>query len=243
MADLAALTSIAGLVEFARKAIIEYDGRWQAARGQPWKELLTGLELLENLTRTHVEAINKVVAPIEQGEILNTCKYYRDLINDPTFPGGYDRVHGIIASAKQLPQFREGEIHNQLMAVRNELVEFQQVVFVLKYNSYDLADVFDKARDLWSQMASPAQPQPEPQLDQVKAEVGHAFQRASKSLKPNGDSTEPMVTFPLNTSDDVVRLLRTWCRSWQRRSQEVLYGQHGINYAIGRVRMLAPRIE
>ena len=105
-----------------------------------------------------------------------------------------------------------------------------------------MANVFDQAKDLWSRISSGNQPQMDPQVDQLKTNVHHAFRLAFRAITSTQDLSERFGNLPINTPDDVVALLRTWCREWQRHSQNALYGRHGLNYAIGQVKILAPRL-
>jgi hypothetical protein len=242
------LIGLGQLIDMARQAVSDFEAKRQAIQAQPWKELLNCLDMLQKLTRTHVEAINRVVTPIiNEGDILTTCQYYRELVNAPEFPIGYDYVHGVIGGLRDQKQFQEREIHGWLKTITDELGKFQYTVFVLKYHgaSWGMANAFETARDLWSRLPSGNEPQPDPQIDKLRRDVQDFFRQAFESVvsKDLKEEDKKEITFPLITSDDVVALLREWCLQWQRCVQVALYGGHGLNYAIGRVRILAPRIQ
>lgn len=199
--------------------------------------------MLEGVTHAHIESINRVVAPIDDGDILTTCGYYHQLVNTPDFPESYDKAHGVVGGVRDLKQFRGGEIHERLKAVTNTLGEFQRVAFVIKLygKSWELDDMLERAANLWRRLSSNIGPESEPETQKLKGDVNKGFNSVFDAL---GWGAAPKETgFSLETADDVVALVRKLCRDWQRHAQQALYGRHGLNRAISKVRILAPPLE
>jgi hypothetical protein len=211
--------------------------RLQAARDKPWEQISISLDMLEKLSSLHVKAVGQVTAPIlEEGDILSTCRNYQALVNNPDFPAGYGAARGVLETALSFDRFRKGTIRDKLKAVLVELGGFQHAVFMLEYDSYRMADAFERARELGLLLA-PGQPRPDSQVADLRQKVDDAFRGSFQWLAAEQGQPVPLDVPPLLTSDAVVELVRTWCREWQRHVQRTLYGGRGLHYAIGQLGM------
>ncbi len=211
--------------------------RLQAARDKPWEQISIALDLLEKLSSLHVKAVGQVTAPIlEEGDILSTCRNYQALVNNPDFPAGYGTARGVLEAALSFDRFRKGTIRDKLKAVLAGLGEFQHAAFMLEYDSYRMADAFERAKEL-ALLLAPGQPQSDPKVAELQQKVDDAFRGSFQWLAAEQGQQVSLDVPPLLTSDAVVELVRTWCREWQRHVQRTLYGGRGLHYAIGQFRM------
>jgi len=230
------LSTLVELLKSVPGIVTALGDRFQAAKDKPWERILISLEMLEKLANLHVKAIGVVTTPIlEAGDILSTCETYRALVNNPDFPIGYGTVRGELEAALRFDQFRKGAIRDKLKTVLGELGQFQHAAFMLEYDSYRMADVLESAKELWSLLPAGGQLQPDSRITELQTQVRNAFIGVFQWL--TAEQQVPLDVPQLLTSDDVVSLVRTWCREWQRHVQRTLYGGRGLNYAIGQLRM------
>jgi hypothetical protein len=218
------LIAIFGL---AKDTLQAFFTRRRAVAEKSWDEVALALDTLSELSNHHVKAIAEVTAPLlNQGDLVETSRRYGLLVNNPDFPQGYDLVRGVLAATRTLPAFREPAIQEKVRAVIDGLFKFQYGAFTLAWDSYRVADAFADA----ARVASQQRPAPED-----LARAADPFIRAFTGLFQ--DSPNEFIRQPPATSSALVALLQSWCKSWQRYVQKTLYEGHGLNSAIGQLRM------
>ncbi len=221
------LETIPGIIDFFSKKI-------EAARENRWEQVLEGLALLAELTAKHIDAINLVVAPIvENNDLVSTFQNYRALVNKVDFPIGYGTARGILEGAYGGKEFKKEPTHQKLKDVLLKLHKFQYIAFLLKRSSWRMADEFEKAEELWSLLSGKNSSRASSETTGLRNVVSQAFKSDMKYMS----SPELPDDHKLDTPDEVVELVRTWCKEWQRSCQQTLYGGRGLHYAIGQLKV------
>jgi hypothetical protein len=146
------LIPIVDLLKLAEDIVGKYLTRLHEARERRWEQVLTALEMLTELTGLHVKAINEVVEPVvERRDLLETCRRYRLLVNNPDLPRGYGEARGVLEAALKLKQFRGGKIDdNPVKDVLTQLSKFQRAAFLLRLKSTTVVDMLEVAEEFWS---------------------------------------------------------------------------------------------
>jgi hypothetical protein len=230
------MTILVELLSLVPGIIRALDGRLQSAKDKPWERILVSLESVEKLTRLHVKAVRIVTAPIlETGDILGTCQNFQRLVNDPDLPTSYGTARGELEAALDFRQFQKGVIRDKLRTVLAELGRFQSVVFMREFDSYNMADVLERAEELWALLPAHGESPSDSRVAELQTQVRKDFTFALESIAGQGQTSFDVPQ--LLTSGDVVNLVLTWCREWLRQVQRTLYGGRGLNYAVGQLRM------
>jgi hypothetical protein len=228
------LETIPGLIDFFSKKI-------EAARENRWEQVLEALALLVELTAKHIDAINLVVAPIvKNNDLVSTFQNYQALVNNGDFPMGYGTARGILEGAYGVKEFKKEPTHQKLKDVLIKLYEFQSIAFLLKRSSWRMADEFEKAEELWSLLSGKNSSRASSEIAGLRDVVSQAFRSDMNYIKygnPYMSSPELPDDHKLDTPDEVVELVRAWCKEWQRSCQQTLYGGRGLHYAIGQLKM------
>lgn len=235
------ITSILGIIT---QIVKEFRDRLQAAKDKPWEPILISLEMLEKLTSEHIKAIGIVTTPVlETGDIVSTHENFQKLVNNPDFPTGYGTARGTLEAAYthssdrsiSFRQFEKGTTRDKLKKVLEELGRFQHAAFMLGVDSWGMADSLRRALELWSLLSASGQPQPDSKIADLQTQVQNVFTDFFGWLALQQE--QPLDVPQLLTPDDVVALVRTWGREWQRHVQRTLYGGRGLNHAIAQLRM------
>ncbi len=221
------MSDLIAILGFAKDTVQAFFTQRRAVAEKSWDEVALALDTLSQLSNHHVKAIAEVTAPLlNRGDLVETSQRYGLLVNNPDFPQGYDMVRGLLAATRTLPAFREPAVQLKVQAVIEALYNFQYGAFTLAWDSYHVADAFADA----ARIAAEQQPAPE---DVTRA--AHPFIETFTGLfKPGPDEFNSP---PPATLDALVALLQSWCKSWQRYVQRTLYEGHGLNSAIGQLRM------
>ena len=202
--------------------------------------MLISLDMLANLATLHVQAIGEVTAPIlEERDIVSTTRNFNSLVNNSAFPQGYAGARGELEAGLGFKQL-QGAVRDKTRAVLSELGNIQYTAFMLEYDSWGMADAVEEANKLWTLLKACNQPKPLSEIDSLKREVSDKFSgplAGFQTPKPERDDQRPPDMPPLDTPSDVIELVRTFCRAWQRHVQRTLFGGRGLNYAIGQLKM------
>ncbi len=218
----------------------EYRQRLQARKEQRREQLLTALDMLTDLSALHLKTINEVVRPIvEERDFRKTCSRYQQLANNDDLPRGYGEARGVLEAALSLKQFKGGTPDdNPLKILLVQLWHFQHAAFLLKLNSWDIADTLEHAKELWELLPTEASRCSDVRTYGLRDTVSADFTTMLDWLRDEHPE-ERLDRLPeLKTRDDVVDAARTWCKGWQRHVQVTLYGGRGLNHAIGVVKMI-----
>lgn len=203
-------------------------------------KILAALEMVQELTKNHVAAVNAVVAPaLEYGDIVGTHENLRTLVNDHVFPTGYDEVKGILYAALEMKEFKGGTTEdNPLKRLLSQLTDFQNACFIghrdgtegeIRFYSFDLRDALEKTVKLWEALSNSQSTTTRVVEDSISSVVS-GF-RGPLSTLGIDDSNVPALRSP-----DQVVAFQLWCRAWQRRVQDSLYGGRGLNSTVGTLR-------
>lgn len=197
------------------------------------------LDMLTELTALHVKTINEVVSPIiERRDLVETCHRYRVLVNNDDLPRGYGEARGVLESALSLKQFRGGTPEtNPLKVVLVRLWEFQHAAFLLKLNSWGIADTLELAEELWLRLSDQVDVTSDLGASELANKVLEDFTTMIDWLRREQPEASLAGVPQLKKPDDVVEAMRTWCKGWQRHVQTTLYGGRGLNHAIGALKM------
>ena len=221
------MSDVIEILRLAKKQIESFFTQRRLVAEKSWEEVILALNTLSELSNHHVKAVAEVTAPIlEGGDLIETSRRYDLLVNNPDFPQGYDMVRGVLAATRSLPTFREASVQEKVRAVIDALYKFQYGVFTLAWDSYHVADAFREA----ARVAAREQPS----ADDV-AGAAAPFIKTFTELFPDASNARPPK--PPTTTAEMIAFLQWWCRSWQRYVQNTLYGGHGLNSAIGQLKM------
>ncbi len=230
---------VANLLTRVGELLGKYLERLQATRERRWDQVTTALDMLTELTALHVKTINEVVSPIiERRDLVETCHRYRVLVNNDDLPRGYGEARGVLESALSLKQFRGGTPEtNPLKVVLVRLWEFQHAAFLLKLNSWGIADTLEHAEELWLRLSDQADVTSDLGASELANKVSEDFTTMIDWLRQEQPEASLAGVPELKRPDDVVEATRTWCKGWQRHVQTTLYGGRGLNHAIGALKM------
>ena len=201
-----------------------------------WDALIVTAEGLHNLLQQHEAAIKSVTSPVVYDrDLAATFRRYRELLKGVTvFSSAYEDAQGLLSLGRHFKQFEEGPGKNRINLVGHRLGEFQWAAFSLHWSSGEMDNLLFEAYKLY-ELLSEATPVREPAeiVTQQKAHVRQAFAaQAFPSLLPKrfGFEGEAVEVPTLETKEDVVELVRTWCKAWSDRITQLLYqgGQCGI---------------
>lgn len=220
------MSEIADLIRFAVEIIGRGKERRRAMESDSWDSLLETVSTLQELLRQHEAMIRAVVSPvIYDGNLSATCDRYRDLTESASvFSAAYEDVQGMLGVAHRFKQFEQGNGRNYLSLVSHRLGAFQYAAFCLQWKSEDMANLLYEAHRLHKQLAN------EQNAEHWGGEVAEQRERVRESFKINAfpalvsqqDEPERDVG-PLQNSDQVIALVRDWCRDWLDHISKVLY--------------------
>jgi len=210
--------------------------RRDTVKERPWEQVLLAVDAIESLTALHVKAINEVVKPILiSDDIRLTHEFYWMLLNDSQFLTAYDSIDVVLEEARRVFLDKNRAVYELLVAIGKELTIFKFAVFFRLASSRHMQHEFEHAVQLWSLLS------PRPRRVGVKtAELQEAvYEGFTASLKAMQDYRKERVSTNISkirTQNDVVCLVREWCKQWQQWVQQTLYGRHGVNFLIGQLR-------
>jgi hypothetical protein len=222
------------LVELFKQAGATITGfvvRAREAGDRRWDRVFIVLEMLQEVSKLHVDAINQVVLPITQdGDIARTVQLYEELVYDQTFPKGYADAKGFLKEASSFKPFKGSQPDTPLKAVLDELHKFQTVAFALENNSWDISETFGAARELWSLLLEDGN---DARIAELRSTLSQDFPKGFTRIQMLEELPDHVL---FRRPDDVVDIVRQWCTGWRRKVHETLYGGHGLDYAIGRLK-------
>jgi hypothetical protein len=219
---------IADLLRLAYEVTTRSRERRNGFDDKSWDALIVTVTGLHDLLQQHEAAIRSVVSPVVyDGDLSATVRRYRELLDGVSvFSSAYEDAQGILGQAHGFKQFDEGPAKNRIDLVRHRLGEFQWAAFSLHLGSGEMANLLLESARLF-EVLSGASPGREPAevIDRQKTRVKEAFAiQAFPSLRPKrfdqGEAVEPG---PLETKEDLIHLVRTWCKAWLDRINQLLY--------------------
>jgi len=226
--------------------VSQYRERLDASREQKDAQVVTALRMLEELTALHVKAVVAVCVPVlEDGDIVTTASSYQHLVDDPAFPKGYGMARGILEQAYGLKEFR-GSYREAIQGVLLQLHAFQTAGFMLGYGSGVAADSLNVARDFHELArqtedgASLGHPARE-RFQTLQTDVSARFHAMFQWLAAQTGQQSDLATTQVSSAADVVHLGQAWARQWKTHVQNTLYGGRGLDYVIGRLKLLLSR--
>jgi hypothetical protein len=245
--DLFNPTVIAALIGAAMGVFGTLITQWTAKRSRKWQtrdmqteELYAALAQIEQLTVSHITAIGSVVMTLlMNNDFPGTFREYHAFVNDPKFPAGYDGAKGVLEQALRSGRFRKSPVQEKLKQAISELYGFQQIGFLLKLSSYNIADAMTHANKLLLQLTSP--PEEGASLSILSNEVMEEFKKALQELSGVGALPVELPT-DLRTEADVLLLVKAFCQEWQRHAEMLLYGRRGLNRTLGELRFALPAV-
>ena len=217
--------------------------RW-VLRDKKWDDIYSSLESIEELTGQHIRKIGEVVKPLlREEDFLETCQRYAAFVHDERLPKGYASARSTLNAVYGTDEFRGEPIHENLKSVIQQLQDFQNMGFLLKQSSWRIEDAMDNARDLHKILGVDNGQDPE-EITKLADLVREQFQKAVKDIRNSFDSlverdyyVEAEVPDQLRTRDELLQLIKTFCREWQRSAEITLYGREGLHRAIGELKL------
>jgi hypothetical protein len=176
---------------------------------------------------------------VERRDLPETCRRYRLLVHNTELPRGYGEARGVLEAALTLKQFKGGGTDdNPVKVVLIQLYGFQYAAFLLKLSSHAVADMLERVEKLWSLLSGHDGVRADNSAQKLQQSVARDLIRMTdwlRALYPDAGLGEVPA---LESADDVVEATRIWCKSWQRHAEMTLYGGRGLNYAIGKLKMI-----
>jgi len=201
-----------------------------------WDALIVTADSLHNLLQQHEAAIKSVTSPvIYERDLAATFQRYRDLLKGVSvFSSAYEDAQGLLSLGHHFKQFEQGPRMNWIDLVRHRLGEFQWAAFSLHWSSGEMDNLLLEAKKLYDLLSEPTPLRESTEIvTKQKAHVLQAFvTQAFPSLLPKrfGVEGEAVEVPNLESKEDVVELVLTWCKAWSDRINQLLYkgGQCGI---------------
>jgi len=215
------------LLKIAKDTVDSFFTQRKAVSSKAWEEVVLALDKLTELTTLHIKTVVEVNAPLLTfGDIAETSRRYSLLVNNPDFPQGYGTIRGILEATHAIRTFQGASTQEKVKAVLNDLFEFQYGVFTLGWDSYHVSDAIAACARIAGNPQSNAD------------EIEHAGAPLILSYT-NLFKDAPMHTTSQRTTSipELISLVQTWCREWQRYIQRKLYDGRGLNYSVSQLRM------
>jgi hypothetical protein len=227
------------------EVVLQSRDRIQASRAAKWDQLLSALQLLEDITALHVRAVVHVCDPVlERGDVIATAREYQRLVDNPDFPIGYGLVKGILEPAYGMSEFKKPGVHEVIGVLLSQVHDFQTAGFMLGLGSGVAADSLNVLAELHGVNQHVEHSDTENLEDHER--LGLLRAQAKERLDAMFDwlamqpGQEPSLGRPEpRTAVDVVRLTQLWARHWKAHVQTTLYGGRGLHNSIGQLRMAA----
>ncbi len=222
------MPEILELLRYANELLHSFAKKRETVKQKAWEEVILALDTLTELTTVHAKAINEVTAPIlsKDSDIAETAHRYQLLVSNDDFPRGYSKIRGVLEATRGIRGFQTPEIKSKVQAVLNDLTDFQNGVFTLEWDSFEVADAIKECADV---VANP------------HSKVAQLIQAGAPLIRSYGsiffDASTKDLPKKTKSTPDVIQLVKTWCKAWQRDIKERLYGGRHLDYSISQLKM------
>ena len=147
-----------------------------------WRQILETLKYTQELTKTHLEALNLIVKPILlNDDVIASIDNFQLYILESDFSRGYKKTLGIIQQAQMEKKFQEDQ---QILAkMYTEIVKFEFASYMLEYDSWTQGEHLKNVKKLWTYYSNPNEIPPNTDLPKLREDVTLGFKHFFEWLR------------------------------------------------------------
>ncbi len=146
---------MADLVKDMIDHVAVYTERRRVTKEMEWASVLDAVATVRKLVKDHLETAKIMTEPVRiKRDLASTAELLRRFVDEGSLPLAYDEVHGGLEQLIQSGSFK-AEATSLMRELRIRLSQFQVEAFMVRYNSWSMADAVESITELVALLKRP----------------------------------------------------------------------------------------